>query len=206
MNILCLGPHPDDLEFGAGGTLIKYSDAGNDVFLMIMTKGSMGGDPQIRAEEQMESAKLIGVKDIFWGGYEDTTLISDSSTIQAVEKVLHQVNPDVILAPWGEDTHQDHRTLWNVIMSAARNSRNLLFYETPTTSPQFQPNVFVDITDVLMQKIKCLLAHRSQITRTNIRDTSIMDMVTSTANFRGVQSRVKYAEGFMSRRLFLDLP
>jgi LmbE family N-acetylglucosaminyl deacetylase len=134
MNILCLGPHPDDLEFGAGGTLIKYADAGNDVFLMIMTQGSMGGDPQIRADEQMESAKLIGVKEIFWGGYLDTTLNADSETIKAMEKVLHQVQPAVIFAPWGEDTHQDHRVLWNLVMSAARNSRNLLFYETPTTS------------------------------------------------------------------------
>ncbi|NQS97254.1 MAG: PIG-L family deacetylase [candidate division Zixibacteria bacterium] len=206
MNVLCIGPHPDDLEFGAAGTLIKFIEAGHDVFLMIMTRGGMGGEADIRTAEQIESGAIIGVKEIFWGGYEDTMLKADAETISVVEKVLGKIEPEIIFCPFGDDTHQDHRTLADVVMSASRNSRNLLLYETPTTSPNFWPNVFVDITQVLDRKVQTLLAHRSQIMKTNIRDTSILDMVTSTANFRGVQGRVQYAEGFVSIRLFLDIP
>ena len=206
MNILCIGPHPDDLEFGAAGTLIKYAKAGYDVYLMIMTQGGMGGETETRSVEQAESGKIMGVKNIFWGGYQDTQLKADAETIRVVEDILQKIQPSVILCPFGEDTHQDHRNLAKVVMSASRNSRNLLLYETPTTSPNFNPNIFVDITEVLDRKIKTLLAHRSQLMKTNIRDTSILDMVTSTANFRGVQGRVRYAEGFISVRLFLDIP
>jgi LmbE family N-acetylglucosaminyl deacetylase len=206
MKVLCIGPHPDDLEFGSAGTLIKYAEAGSEVFLMLMTRGAMGGEPEVRIAEQIESGKIIGVKDIFWGGFKDTKLVADAESIGAVEKIIIQVQPDMIFSPYGEDTHQDHRTLYNIVMSAARNRRNLLLYETPTTAPQFNPNVFVDITQVLNKKVKTLLAHHSQIMKTNIQDTSILDMVTSAANFRGVQARVRYAEGFMSVRLFLELP
>ena len=50
MNILCVGPHPDDLEFGAAGILTKYSDNGHDVFLMVMTTGQMGGNIKTRTD------------------------------------------------------------------------------------------------------------------------------------------------------------
>jgi len=205
MNILCLSPHPDDLEFGAAGTLVRYTDAGHNVFLMIMTQGSMGGDPGLRFHEQEASAKIIGAQRIFWGGFEDTKLETNSHSISTVEKVLNQVDPDIIFACFGEDTHQDHRNLTTIINSAARNFHNLLFYETPTTAPLFSPNVFTDITNVMKRKMEALQAHASQMLKTNIADATILDLAQATAIFRGTQSRVKFAEGFMSRRYFLPI-
>ncbi len=205
MNILCLGSHPDDLEFGAAGTLIKYAKYGHDVYLMLMTKGDVGGKPEVRELEQIESGKIIGVKDIFWGGYRDTKLSVEAQTITEVEKVIKKVQPDVIFCCCGDDTHQDHRILSLVVKSAARNAGNLLFYETPTTQPSFQPNVFVNIEDVLDKKMQTLKAHSSQVLKTNIYGTSVLDMANSSAIFRGLQARVRYAEGFESTRLFLDI-
>lgn len=204
MNILCLGPHPDDLEFGVGGTLAKYSKAGHDVSLMIMTKGGLGGSEEVREAEQVESGRIMGVKEIFWGGYGDTELKVDSNTIKSIEQVIKQVKPEIIFAPFSEDTHQDHRALAKLAMSAGRYARNLLFFETPTTYASFQPTIFVDIDDVLKLKIKALMAHHSQIMKTHIEDTSIIEMAQSSAVFRGIQSRVRHAEGFVSIRYFLD--
>ena len=204
MNVLAIGAHPDDIEYGCGGTLIRYSHEGHQVFLFIMTKGAAGGDPDIREKEQDASARIIGVKDIFWGGYEDTNLPVTRQLIIRLENVIDKINPDLILVNHRYDTHQDHRNLADATISATRNTKNLLFFEVPTTY-NFVANIFVDITDVLQRKLECLKAHFSQITKTNINSMSILELVTSTANFRGIQSRVKYAEGFISSRLFIQI-
>jgi len=68
MNILAIGPHPDDIEIGCSGTLIKYAQQGHGVFLLIITKGEKGGDPETRHEEQLKAAEIMGARDVFWGG------------------------------------------------------------------------------------------------------------------------------------------
>lgn len=204
MKILCLGPHPDDLEIGAGGTLVNFAGNGHDVYLMILTMGDMGGESDIRKTEQMRSAEIIGAKEVYWGGYRDTMLVANAESIRAVEHIIKLIEPDYIFSNFEEDTHQDHRNLARIVNSAARNSSNIMFYETPTTAPSFKPNVFSDISGVIAEKNGMLNAHASQIMKTNIRDTSILEIARSTAIFRGTQGRVKFAEGFMSVRMLLD--
>jgi len=204
LNVLAIGAHPDDIEYACGGTLIRYSQAGNNVFLLIMTKGEAGGDPAIRKKEQEAASKIIGAKDIFWGGYQDTRLGPTRELIIRLEKIVHKVNPDIILVNHRYDTHQDHRILADATISATRHEKNLLFFEVPTTY-NFVANIFVDISSILQQKLETLKAHYSQITKTNINSSSILELATSTANFRGIQSRVKYAEGFISSRLFINI-
>jgi len=204
INVLAIAAHPDDIEYGCGGTLIRYSQAGNHVFLLIMTNGEAGGDPDIREKEQEAAAKIIGAEDLFWGGYQDTMLGSSRELIIRLENIIHKVNPDIILVNHRYDTHQDHRKLADATISATRHEKNLLFFEGPTTY-NFVANIFVDITSILQQKLETLKAHYSQITKTNINSMSILELATSAANFRGIQSRVKYAEGFISSRLFINI-
>ncbi|MEW6042270.1 MAG: PIG-L family deacetylase, partial [Elusimicrobiota bacterium] len=73
MNILAIGAHPDDLEYGCGGTLIKFHKKKHNISLLVMTKGEIGGDPQIREKEQLKTTKILGAK-IFWGNCEDTKI------------------------------------------------------------------------------------------------------------------------------------
>ena len=61
------------------------------------------------------------------------------------------------------------------------------------------------ISDTLDKKIEALQAHRSQVMKTNIEDLSIVEVARSSANFRGIQGRVKYAEAFHSLRLFINI-
>jgi len=63
----------------------------------------------------------------------------------------------------------------------------------------------VDIMPVFQQKIATLEVHRSQLLETNIEDLSIVDIADATAHFRGTQARVKYAEGFVSLRMFINI-
>ncbi len=204
MNILAIGAHPDDIEFGCGGTLIKYALKGHDVFLLVLTDGGKGGDPHVRQKEQEEAAKLLGAKELFWGGYQDTEVPLDRNLIQKVEGFLHLIRPDLIFVHFGDDTHQDHRHLSTSVITASRYTRNVLFYEGPTTS-NFAPSVFVEIEGVLEQKLKALKAHVSQVVKTGVEGLSILELARAAAHFRGIQGRVRNAEGFVPLRLFINV-
>ena len=95
MNILAVGAHPDDIEFGCGGALLKYSLSGHHIFPLVLTKGNVGGDPSIRSREQEEAASFLGARQVFWGGFNDTELIDSRETIQRIEEVMRKVSPDV---------------------------------------------------------------------------------------------------------------
>ena len=118
--------------------------------------------------------------------------------------MLKIVKPEFIFVNYFDDTHQDHLHLTQATLSATRYIRNVLFYEVPTTQ-NFIPNVFVDIESTLKDKIAALQAHDSQVSRTNIEGLPITEIAKSSANFRGTQGRVKYAEGFISVRLFINI-
>jgi len=147
---------------------------------------------------------VLGVEAPFWGGYEDTLLKADKDMIVKIEQVLEKIKPSFIFCHYPDDTHQDHRHLAQATISATRYVRNVLFYEGPTTQ-NFQSQVFVDISLTLDRKMAALKAHRSQMKKTNIEDLSIVELAYSSANFRGIQGRVKYAEAFNALRLFINI-
>jgi LmbE family N-acetylglucosaminyl deacetylase len=204
VNILAIGAHPDDIEFGCGGTLTKYSQRGHRLFLMVMTGGGSGAPSETRMAEQTAARQILGAEEIFWGGYQDTHLGVDAEMIKKIESVIASVKPEFIFCHFPDDTHQDHRHLAQAVMSATRYIRNVLFYEGPTTQ-NFNPQVYVDIADTLEIKLEALRAHRSQVMKTNIEDLSIIEVARSCANFRGIQGRVKYAEAFHALRLFINI-
>lgn len=207
MNILAIGSHPDDIEYGCGGALLKYARQGHNIYLFVATRGDAGGDPDIRYQEQLRSIEIIGAKDIFWGGYIDTQIPVNQELITRLEQVIDQVQPSFIFVHYPEDTHQDHRTLTSCTVSATRYIPNVLFYEGPTTQ-NFLPSVYVDIERTLEDKIELIRAHNSQVGKLynkEIEDLTIIESVRSCANFRGVQGRVKYAEGFSPLRLFVNI-
>ena len=204
MNILAIGAHPDDIEYGCAGTLIKYAERGHHIYLMVLTSGQEGGSSEIRKQEQENAAELMSVQKIFWGGYHDTQLPLNKDLIEKIEEVLGEVNPDLILVNYGDDTHQDHRILTQATMSATRYVRNVLFFEVPTTQ-NFNPQVYVDISDTLERKSQVLNAHASQVMKTNIEDMYIIELAQANATFRGIQGRVKFAEAFAPLRLFINI-
>jgi len=204
MNILAIGSHPDDVEIGCGGAISLFSEAGHQVFYLIMTHGEVGGKASKRTAEQKAAAKILGVKKIYWGGYKDTQISKDQTVIKAIEKVVNKVNPDLVLVHGPADTHQDHRYVNACALSATRHIKRILYYEVPTSN-DFHPNIFVDIEKSFKKKLQALEAHASQMTRTNIPQLPIQRLAEAMANFRGTQCKVKFAEGFHSPRLLLTI-
>ena len=107
VKILAIGAHPDDIEFGCGGALIKYTRKSHLLYLLVMTGGGLGGSSSVRMKEQQASGKILGAEKIFWGGYEDTHLMVDTDLIGKIEAVIAEVKPDFIFCNFPDDTHQD---------------------------------------------------------------------------------------------------
>ena len=84
MNILAIGAHPDDIEFGCGGALMRYAQKKNNIYLLILTSGEVGGEPGLRRCEQQKAASLMKVKKVYWGDFEDTDIPRDRSVIIAL--------------------------------------------------------------------------------------------------------------------------
>ena len=202
MKILGIGAHPDDLEFGCGGTFLKMAAAGHKLHMLVVTPGSAGGDARQRLAEQERSAAMLKAR-LYWGGFEDTAVTLTRELIRAVELKIDLIKPDMVFVNHGDDTHQDHRNVSRAVETAARYMKNLLFYEVPTTMG-FAPCVFVDVGPVITRKVALLKCHSSQVYKTRVKNLSIVESAKAAAMFRGYQDRVKYAEGFEARRLLLD--
>ena len=204
MNILALGAHPDDIEYGCGGTFLKFARRGENIYFMVLTKGEFGGDPGIRVKEQEEASKLLGVKKIFWGEYVDTELPNERIIITRIDKVIEEVNPDEVYVNFIDDIHQDHRTLAECTLAATRYVKRVFFYED-YTSNNFEPDIFVDIGDVLEEKQKLIQVYSSQVSKVYPTKLDMVESVRATANFRGFQGKIKYAEGFKAFRFLRDV-
>jgi LmbE family N-acetylglucosaminyl deacetylase len=200
--ILVIGPHPDDLEFGCGGTLCRFAEQNFEIILYIVTNGSFGGDVKQRRKEQEKSAKILNAS-LLWGDSTDTEVVFKRMLINDIESVIKKISPDLIFVNYYKDTHQDHVAVSKATITAARYMNNFLFYETPT-SFEFNPNIYSNIGDVLKSKVKLLKAHSSQMNKTRVKELSVIESAKSTAVFRGYQARVKYAEAFVSQRILLD--
>jgi len=173
-------------------------------FLLVLTDGSYGADPKIRKKEQEKAAQFIGIKELFWGGYKDTELICNRELIIKIDKVIEKIKPHIVYLNFWADIHQDHRAAAQASISATRYIKEVLFYEVPSTQ-HFEPDVFINIGDVLNDKLKLLKLHASQVKKTRVEDLTILESAKSCANFRGFQGRVKFAEGFKAVRILKNI-
>ncbi|MFO7869936.1 MAG: PIG-L deacetylase family protein [Kiritimatiellia bacterium] len=203
MKILALGAHPDDIEYGCGGFLLKSVDKGHDVYLYAATDGQ-GSSEADRKPEQEKAARFLNARELIWGGFQDTALVHGRELIKAIEEILGGVNPDVVLVNAPEDAHQDHTALASSTVTACRYVRRLFFYHDYTTH-DFRPDTFVDIEDVLERKRQLLSCHASQVNKKYPTGLDMLESVNSLAAYYGFMAKVKYAEGFRPLRNLLDI-
>jgi LmbE family N-acetylglucosaminyl deacetylase len=200
MNILAIGAHPDDIELGCGGLLLKAAKQGHNVSLYTLTRGSASGDPEKRVREQRESAKIIGARSLFIDNFEDTKLSVNSDLINHIEHVISNVKPDIIYTHSVVDTHHDHRALAEAAIEAGRYVPNILAYEISVTR-DFKPQLFYDISYVIDDKVMLVDIFFSQKDKLFIKSNAIKAL----AQYRALQSRlgssVTYVESFEALKL-----
>jgi LmbE family N-acetylglucosaminyl deacetylase len=188
MNILSIGAHPDDIELGCGGTLIKAAREGHRVFMYVLTRGGASGDPAERTAELIASANFIGAEKMWIDNFEDTKITVSNKLINHLEYFIHKVNPDIIFTHSAQDYHHDHRAIAEATMEAGRFSQNVLAYEVPVTK-SFNPQVYYDISDVIDDKISLVKLFWSQRNKLFTHTNAVRGM----AEYRTIQSRLSTA-------------
>ena len=202
MNILAIGAHPDDIELGCGGLLLKASRQDrHHIFMYTLTRGGASGDPEERTKELIESAKFIGAKRLWIDNFEDTKLSLSSDLINHIEFFIKKADPDIVLTHSLGDTHHDHRAIAASTMEAGRFVPNILAYEIPVTR-EFKPQVYYDISDVIDGKIELINIFLSQRSKSFLQSNAIRGL----AQYRALQSRfdnsVSCVEAFEVQKLF----
>ncbi len=203
MNILAIGAHPDDIELGCGGLLIKSARQGHNVYMYSLTRGGAGGDPSQRTRELARSARFIKAKQLWMDNFEDSKLTVTSELINHIEFFINKANPDLILTHSHGDVHHDHRAIALATLEAARFNSNVLSYEIPL-SRNFDPKVFVDISDVVNEKVELIEIFWSQQSKLYLKSNAIKGL----AEYRALQSRlntgIKYVEAFEVLKICLS--
>jgi LmbE family N-acetylglucosaminyl deacetylase len=206
-NILAIGAHPDDLEFGCVGTLVKHKLRDDNVTIVVMSKGDIkdafsGNILRSKSESVLEtkcSAEVLGL-DLIHLSYEDTKVPFSVDSISSLEKIIKGKDIDTIYTHWGGDTHQDHINTLKSTLAAARTVKNVLCYEQipiPRVSINYPiANYYVDISDVMDEKIEACKCHKSQLKKYLDSGFDMIDSLYVLARYRGNQAGVKYAEAF----------
>lgn len=204
MKILAIGSHPDDIEIGCGGSILKHRAEGHEVKMIVLTGGGKGGDlPEkelvpVRFQEAKAAASLLGAELECWD-YIDTKVPDTDELIQRIEKVVNEFKPDRVYLPYSQDTHQDHRITSNAGKAACRKVRQILEYEEPSSYNSFNASYWIDISPYIEKKLESIKLHVSQGHKEILKAKSIEGLNL----YRGYQSHVDYAEGFYTFR-FLE--
>lgn len=181
---LAIGAHPDDIEFGAGGTLAKWAAQGCEVFLLVLTDGSKGSwdhstDQReliaVREREQGEAATALGARAPYFMHAVDGELTHTNDHVRDVCAVIRELQPEVVLAhdPWKRyRIHPDHRAAGWIALDAIVAARDHLFFEELNIAPHRPARVLLfeadevhhreDVSAFVDTKIEALLCHRSQ--------------------------------------------
>jgi LmbE family N-acetylglucosaminyl deacetylase len=188
---LAIGAHPDDVEFGAGGTLAKWADGGCVVHHVVCTDGSKGTwDPDAdtralvgrRHEEQREAARrLAGANagEVIFLDRVDGELANDATTRTEIVRAIRRLRPDVVIShdPWKRyRLHPDHRVAGQLVCDAIVGARDPHFHRDlgldpfrPSALMLFEadlPNHAENVTATVERKLAALLAHESQFEST----------------------------------------
>jgi LmbE family N-acetylglucosaminyl deacetylase len=221
--VLVVMAHPDDAEFGAGGTVARWAREGKQVTYLILTDGNRGSsDPamtaerlaQIRHAEQRAAALKLGVKDVFFLGYDDGSLQPTLDLRRQITRWIRRCKPDVVVAPdptrrWTGQryiNHPDHRAAGEATLDAIipGSDTRLVFPELLEEglephqvkeiylSGSNEADVFIDITETMDTKVEALREHKSQIGDWAELDKTIRERAAEM----GKSQQLALAEGF----------
>src|SRR6478752_929055 len=177
--VLAVGAHPDDVEIGVGGILAAHRDAGNEVVILTMSRGARGGDADDRQHESLAAAELLGAR-LFLEDLEDTHISAADPTVGIIERVVREVQPDIVYTHSAHDRHQDHRAVHAATSVATRNVRTVCCYQSPSATIDYRPTRFVPIDDFTDAKLALIDCFRSQ---TELRAYLEPDFVLATARY-----------------------
>jgi LmbE family N-acetylglucosaminyl deacetylase len=223
--VLVVTAHPDDVDFGAAGTVAVWTDAGVDVTYCIVTDGAAGavdgveageGLAMTRQEEQRAAAKTVGVDDVRFLGYPDGRLEVSLDLRRDISRVIREVRPDRVISQSPERnweriraSHPDHLAAGEAVLQAVYPDARNPYAHPELLAEGLEPHAvkevwlmaspraseIVDVTDALERKIKALMCHASQIADPAMIESLIKGWTSRTAEEHGLPTG-RYAEIF----------
>ena len=184
VNVIVIGAHPDDPDGTAGGTAIKFAKLGHNVMFVSLTNGDAGHQSKgggalarIRRAEAQEAGRRFGVTYKVLDNH-DGELMPTLEVRHQVIRLIRERNADIVIGPRPYDYHPDHRNTAIVLQDAAymvivpnvapdtpplKKNPVFLYAQDRFQKPYpFSPDIAIDISDVIDQKIYAMAAHESQ--------------------------------------------
>jgi bacillithiol biosynthesis deacetylase BshB1 len=216
VDLIAFGAHPDDVELFCGGTLIKYANSGNKTGVVDLTRGELStrGNAQIRAEEAQKAAQLLKLSFRENVNIPDGKIENSENNRHKIIKILRLRRPKIVLIPFWNDRHPDHRNASQLLSDAIfysglakidtgheayRPDRIVFYFHHEISDPSF----VVDISAEFDQKIEAIECYRSQFYQpgskepeTYISSKAFRDSIEVRAKYFGFQAGVAYAEPF----------
>ena len=217
---LFLGPHPDDIEIGAGGTIASLTEKGKQVSFLICTDGRYGLDfmpegttPEelipIRKEESVKAAAVLGVKDVRFLDFSDGGFYDPEELKKSIARVIGEVKPQVIFAPDPEVTSECHTDHLNVGEAARRLSFFAPFTEVMkglgAESADVQavafymtarPNQYIRTGSGIDKQSESIRSHKSQFPEDSEALKQVLLYLKLRSRFFGAKTLKGNAEGF----------
>ena len=221
LDILVFGAHPDDVELGCAGTIIKEVQNGKRVGITDLTRGELGtrGTRETRDSETRIATEIMGVSIRENMNFKDGFFKDDEEHKIALIKKIRKYRPDIVITNAVSDRHPDHPRSSQISVDACFLS-GLEKIETGQKPwrpraiyhyIQFNnltPDIVVDITDQMKLKLQAVKAYSSQFynpdskeSETIISSSEFLESVTYRAQDLGRQSNCEYAEGFISHQI-----
>ncbi len=201
LRVLCLGAHADDIEIGAGGTILTWAAAGVELdvrWCVLSAPGARAQEAQASAADFLEGARSRSVR---LASFRDGYFPAERAAVKDWVEGLKPLEPDVILTHAREDAHQDHRLVCELAWNTFRNHL-ILEFEIPKWDGDLgQPNLYVPLTEEVLARKTALLERHFGTQRSKAwfdRET-----FASLARLRGVECRARYAEAFHVRKVRL---
>jgi LmbE family N-acetylglucosaminyl deacetylase len=208
MNVMAIGAHPDDIEFGCSGTLIKHKERGDTVVYVCMTstesKSGTSGNI-LRSLEQLKSevkcsTELIECDYVEFAPFTDLHVPFNFESVSVLDGMMQTYKIDTVYTHWAGDSNQDHIATYKATMAAARYVPNVFCYEQIPlprhTENEMNINYYSDITGFMDAKIEVAKCHKSQIKKYGEAGFDVPHRLKILAEYRGIQANCKYAEGF----------
>ena len=221
LDVLVFAAHPDDAELGMGGTILKLITSGKKIGLIDLTKAELStrGNVKLREKEADEAAKLMKLSFRENLGIPDGDISRSDSNLRKVIVTLRKYQPKIIFAPYLNDRHPDHIDA-SVLIKRAMFKSGLTKYESsfkgkkqPAYRPAklfyymqtytFIPTFVVDISSTFKDKMKAVMAFKSQFytsekkePSTFISSKNFISYVEARAEYYGFCIGKKYGEPF----------
>ena len=214
LNILAVGSHPDDVELGMGGTILKLSEGGHRVTIVDLTDGEPTplGDPETRKKESVKSSRILGIEERITLDFPNRFLQDDMDARQELAEIIRNLHPDILFAPYWIDAHPDHIATSKICDAARFYGKltktemkgkpyyvNRIYYYIASHLKQIVKSSFiVDISNVMEMKIEGIKSYKSQF-GSSPENHQLVERILNSNRYWGSLIGTKFAEPFISR-------